>query len=69
MNPKNYFKNWISDAHVGSQAYTDLQERVLLLGLEPVGAKELETAGSLGLGETLLGTLQKREDIVEDNGL
>lgn len=47
---------------------TDLEESVLLVYLEFVGTKELETAKSLFFGETLLGALEELEDVADDDG-
>lgn len=47
---------------------TDLQERVLFLGFQPVGTKELETALSLGFGEAVIGALEERKNVIEDDG-
>jgi len=41
----------------------------LFLGLEFVGTKELKTVGSLVSGKTLVSTLEKREDIFDDDCL
>lgn len=49
--------------------WADLEERVLLLGLELVGPKELETAGGLCRVETLVGALKQLEDVVDNDGL
>ena len=46
-----------------------LQERILLLALELVGAEQLQTASGFLCSETLLRALEKLEDIVYDNGL
>jgi hypothetical protein len=48
---------------------TNLQERVLLLGLQLVGTENAETAGGLLAGKTILRRLEEREDVVDDNGL
>ena len=37
--------------------------------LKLVGAKELETAGGLVRGETVLVALEELEDVVDDDGL
>lgn len=46
-----------------------LEECVLLLDLELVGAEQLETALSLLYGETVLVALEQLEDVVDDDGL
>ena len=51
----------------GSMTY--LEEGVLLLALELVGAENLETAGSLLSGETLVVTLEEFEDVLDGDGL
>lgn len=51
----------------GGTAY--LQNGVLLLNLELVGAKKLETAVGLFCGETILVALEELEDVVDDDGL
>ena len=50
-------------------AMADLQERVLLLGFQPVGAKQLETALRLGCVEAFVGALEERKDVIEHDGL
>jgi hypothetical protein len=46
----------------------DLEESVLLVYLEFVGTKELETAKSLFFSETFLVALEELEDVVDDDG-
>ena len=46
-----------------------LQEWILLFRFELVGAKNLETACCLVLAETVFITLEKRKDVVDDDGL
>lgn len=46
-----------------------LEERILLLLFEFVGTKNLITTLGLRGGETLVITLQEREDILDNNGL
>jgi hypothetical protein len=48
---------------------THLEERVLVLGLELVWPKELETALGLGLSEALLVTLEEDKNVVKDDSL
>ena len=51
----------------GSMTY--LEEGVLLLALELVGAEKFETTGGLVVGETVLIALEELEDVVDDDGL
>jgi hypothetical protein len=48
---------------------THLEEGVLLLALQLVGAKELKTTGSLVRGKTVLVALEELEHVLDDDGL
>ena len=48
---------------------TYLEEGVLLLVLELVGTENLEAAGSLLAGKTLVVALEELEDVLDGNGL
>ena len=48
---------------------THLEEGVLLLALELVGAEKFETTGGLVVGETVLIALEELEDVIDDDGL
>ena len=48
---------------------TYLEEGVLLLALELVGAEKFETTGGLVVGETVLIALEELEDVIDDDGL
>ena len=47
---------------------TDLEEGILFVYFEFIGAKKLETAKSLVTSQTLFATLEQLEDVVDDNG-
>ncbi len=47
------------------KANTNLQKRILLVLLEPVGTENLETASSLLLAETGVCALKELEDVVD----
>lgn len=46
-----------------------LQERILLLTLEFVGAEQFQTTSGFLPSETLLRALEKLEDVINDDGL
>ena len=48
---------------------TYLQERILLLTLQPVRTEKFETTSCLSTIQTRFCTLQQLEDIVDDDGL
>lgn len=68
MKLRNYTKKLVAELD-GDKLTSYLQESVLLLGLKFVGAKELDTAQSLLLVQTLVVTLQQGKDVVKDDGL
>jgi len=45
-----------------------MEEGILFVCFEFVGAKKLETAKSLVTGQTLFATLGELEDVVDDDG-
>ena len=46
-----------------------MEEDVLLLLLELVGTEDVDTAGGLGIGKTVLVALEELEDLLHDNVL
>ena len=48
---------------------TCLEEGVLLLNLELVGAEQLNTTDGLFLGQTVLVALEQLENVVDDDSL
>jgi len=46
----------------------ELQKRIFLFGFKPVWTEQLKTTLGLGIGETLLGTLEQSKDIIENDG-
>lgn len=68
MKLKNYRRKSGSGVRV-ERRIPHLKERVLVLLLELVGAEELNTTVGLLKSETLIGTLQELEHVVEDDGL
>jgi hypothetical protein len=51
------------------KSVTCLEEGILFLDLELVGAEELDTAEGLFLGETVVVALEQLEDVVDNDGL
>ena len=72
MNERNCRTSRVNNAILNiklSAKNTYLEEGVLLLVLELVGTENLEAAGSLLAGKTLVVALEELEDVLDGDGL
>ena len=69
MKERNCRKSRQAEARENDQVRTYLQERVLLLALELVGAEKFKTAVGLLVVKTILVALKQLENVIDDDSL